>query len=143
MKANSKNSSTKSTAIYCRLARKNNKRIAIQKERVLHYASEQGYSDISLYIDNGASGLNLNRPGFMKLNEDINNGKINTVLIQSISRIGRGYIETSLWIESMTEKGVSVKAIDGSIGHSDHEVCNMLNKFAQYYSRNSAKKGGR
>ena len=68
-------------AVYCRLALKDDEVMKVQKERLLRYALEQGYDDVALYVDNGASGLNFNRPGFSQLNKDIDAGLICVIII--------------------------------------------------------------
>ena len=48
------------------------------------------------YIDDGYSGTNFNRPAFEKLLQDITNGKINTIIVKDLSRLGRNHIEVLL-----------------------------------------------
>ncbi len=47
------------------------------------------------YMDNGRSGMNYDRVGFKALYQDIQNGKIDCVLVKDISRLGRHYLQTS------------------------------------------------
>lgn len=47
------------------------------------------------YMDNGRSGMNYDRAGFKTLYQDIQNGKIDCVLVKDISRLGRHYLQTS------------------------------------------------
>ena len=116
------------TAIYCRLALKDDERMDFQKERLLQYALEQGYSDISLYVDNGANGNNFDRPGFSQLNKDIEDSKIHVVLVQSIDRIGRNMVETMQWINQMAKKGVTFKT---HLDNHDRELFNMMMEFCK------------
>ena len=46
-----------------------------------------------IYIDDGFTGTDFNRPSFQRLLEDIKNGKVNCVLVKDLSRLGRNYIE--------------------------------------------------
>lgn len=41
------------------------------------------------YLDNGPSGLTLNRPAFTRLNANARAGSISVMFVKSISRIGR------------------------------------------------------
>ena len=52
------------------------------------------------YIDNGATGTNYNRPEFQRMIEDIENGKIDCVIVKDLSRLGRNSIDTGYYIET-------------------------------------------
>ena len=43
----------------------------------------------SVYIDDGYSGTNYNRPDFQRMLADIESGKINCVITKDLSRLGR------------------------------------------------------
>ncbi|MCL2225048.1 MAG: recombinase family protein [Defluviitaleaceae bacterium] len=51
------------------------------------------------YVDDGASGGNFNRKGFLEMMEDVKNGVINLVLVQDLSRFGRNYLEAGRYLE--------------------------------------------
>lgn len=51
------------------------------------------------YIDDGYSGTDFERPGFQRLLKDMNDKKINTVIVKDLSRLGRNYIEVGNYIE--------------------------------------------
>jgi len=53
------------------------------------------------YIDDGFSGKNFQRPGFQQLIKAVREGKIGTILVKDISRLGRDYIEVGNYIESV------------------------------------------
>jgi len=131
-------------AVYCRLAQKDDERMEVQKERLLQYALEQGYDDITLYADNGASGLNFDRPGFLQMNKDIDAGLIHAIIIQSLDRIGRNMVATMQWINKAADKGISFKM---SLDSKEQELFNAsLDFFNQCYNLIEAmalgKKGG-
>lgn len=54
-----------------------------------------------VYIDDGYTGTDFNRPGFQKLLEDMKKGDINCVLVKDLSRLGRNYIEVGNYIEQI------------------------------------------
>ena len=56
---------------------------------------------VDYYIDDGFTGTDFNRPGFQRLLTDIKNGKINTVVVKDLSRLGRNYIEVGNYIEQI------------------------------------------
>ena len=64
------------------------------------------------YIDNGASGLNLKEKQFQRLLSDIDNGKIDCVIVKDLSRLGRNAIDTGFYIEK-----IFVEKVRFYIGH--------------------------
>ncbi len=54
---------TKITAIYCRVACKDDDVIFSQERYLRDYARKQGFKNIYVYADNGCNGLDFNRPG--------------------------------------------------------------------------------
>jgi DNA invertase Pin-like site-specific DNA recombinase len=51
------------------------------------------------YVDDGYSGTNYDRPGFIQMMEEAQNGIINCVMVKDLSRLGRNYIETGKYLE--------------------------------------------
>lgn len=60
------------------------------------------HSDIEIvaeYDDDGYSGTNFDRPGFLRMMEDIKAKKIDCVIVKDLSRFGRNYIEVGKYME--------------------------------------------
>ncbi len=92
------------TALYLRLSREDSpgadsQSIQNQREFLLHYAQQQGFYIVDIYQDDGYTGTNFNRPGFLRLRQDIETGRIDTVLTKDLSRLGRDYIATGYYLE--------------------------------------------
>jgi len=106
--------SNKITAIYCRTAHHDPYGISIENQKqVLHeYATEQGYTNLAIYVDEGFSGLTFDRPSFAKLEAEIKAGRVSAVIVKDISRIGRNSIEAMKWIWKITDAGVSFISIN-------------------------------
>lgn len=106
--------SNKVTAIYCRTAHRDMDGVAIerQKQELQRFALENGYSNIALYIDDGFSGLSFDRPSFKKIERQIANGEIGTLIVKDISRIGRNSLDVIKWIWEVTEQNVSVVSVN-------------------------------
>lgn len=90
--------------IYCRLSKDDpqegeSSSIVTQKAILLDYCAAQSYEVYKVYVDDGYSGLNFNRPGFQELLADVENGAINLVLTKDLSRLGRDYIMTGYYSE--------------------------------------------
>ena len=123
-------------AVYLRLAQQDDRIMKAQKEKVMRFTSEQGYSDITVYADNGASGLDyINRPAFTAMNEDIAASKISAVFAESNIRIGRDFIKTTCWIQSIDRKGIVFKTVDNA--GDDDSLC-TLNIFQAVAKQKSA-----
>lgn len=71
-----------------------------QREFLTDFVEQQ--KDIRIfdfYTDDGYSGINFERPGFIRMTRDIRSGKVNCVIVKDLSRFGRDYIETGRWIQ--------------------------------------------
>ena len=73
------------TALYLRLSRDDEQQgdsgsIQTQRMMLRDYAQTHGFNVVSEYVDDGWSGTNYDRPGFQKMIDDIEDGKINCVV---------------------------------------------------------------
>lgn len=76
--------------------------IESQKAQILGYIEQQ--SDMTLcgvFCDNGHSGTNFERPAFEHLMDEIRTGKIDCVVVKDLSRFGRNYLETGIYLERL------------------------------------------
>lgn len=103
-------------AIYCRVARDDEDApgaaIERQQQILLAYARDMGYAETTNYLDNGYSGLNADRPGFAKLNADIDAGRVDVVIAKDPSRFWRDFVHIGQWYSHMDKKGVTVLCRD-------------------------------
>jgi len=102
----------KTTAVYCRLALRDAEAIAMQRDPLLRYAGERGYTSLRVYEDNGHSGLTLKRPAFARLEQDIRDGKIERILTECISRLGRNTVDVMKWLKWLRGQGVEIITLD-------------------------------
>ena len=95
-------------AIYIRLSKEDLDRgyddsesVKNQKKLLVEYVENLGwqYELVDIYIDQGYTGTNFNRPSFKKMINDIKNSKVNMVVTKDLSRLGRDYIETGEYME--------------------------------------------
>ena len=101
-------------AVYCRCARENDEAISRQLERASRFAISCGYNDVTSYVDNGYSGLSMNRRGLDDLERDIESGKVHTIVVTDIARIARSYLALNEWLNKMEFKGIKVLCVDGT-----------------------------
>lgn len=71
--------------IYLRLSKEDentgqSESIENQRTIVENFISNYNWNIVEIYIDDGFSGLNFNRPAFKRMLEDIENKKINLVI---------------------------------------------------------------
>lgn len=90
--------------LYLRLSREDEEEgesqsIANQREYLRQYASARGWSVAAIYTDDGYTGTNFDRPGFLRLLADVEAGRINTVLTKDLSRLGRDQIGTMYYYQ--------------------------------------------
>ena len=104
-------------AVYCRLSQDDGsagESGSIQTQRTLltQYCKEHSIQIVDYYCDDGWSGTNFERPEFKRMIDDIENGKINTVIVKDLSRFGREYAQMGLYIDHyFEEKGIRFIAV--------------------------------
>ena len=97
-------------AIYLRLSRDDetvgdSESIINQREFLTKYVKQySNWELVDIYVDDGYTGTNFNRPDFIRLKNDIESGKINLVITKDLSRLGRDYIETGFYLEKYFPK---------------------------------------
>lgn len=68
------------------------------------------------YIDDGYTGTNFTRPGFQRMIQDIESGKINCVIVKDLSRFGRDYIDMGHYLERwFPARGIRFIAINDGV----------------------------
>ena len=85
------------TALYMRLSCDDENygdSVSIETQRLVvkAYARDQGFFVVDEYVDDGWSGTNFERPGFQRMLQDIEAGKVNCVLVKDLSRFGREHV---------------------------------------------------
>lgn len=101
----------RNVGLYCRVAHADADSLANQEEMLNNYAKVNGYENSEFnvhhhYRDNGESGLTLDRPGMNKLMGDIQNGRIDVVLVKDISRIARDIANVRDWLRFLRKHDV-------------------------------------
>ena len=139
----------KITALYERLSRDDDiagdsNSIKNQKSYLEGYALQQGMTNCVHYTDDGWSGGNFDRPGWKRLVADIEAGKVGTVLVKDMSRIGRDYLQTGFYTEVMfRQHNVRFIAISNNVDSADqssNEFAPFLNIMNEWYLRDLSRK---
>ncbi len=69
------------------------------------FAKQNGFTNLRWYTDDGFSGANFQRPGFQAMLADIEAGKVGTVIVKDMSRLGRNYLQVGFYTEMLFLKG--------------------------------------
>ena len=120
---------------------------SIQNQRALlmQYIKENKLNFIAEYVDDGISGTSFDRPGFNKMIEDIENGKINMVITKDLSRLGRNYVQSGYYTETyFPEHNVRYIAIldniDTAIDSANNDIAPFKSILNEMYAKDTSKK---
>jgi site-specific DNA recombinase len=138
----------KITALYCRISREDelvdvSSSIETQKAYLNRYANQNKFHNTRVYIDDGYSGANFERPGFLSLKNDIENNDVSTVITKDLSRLGRDYLTTGYYIEHyFLLHGVRYIAINDQVDteKNDNDFAPFRNIMNEWYARDISKK---
>lgn len=76
-----------------------------QRELIRSFMREQKDMELfDVYVDDGYSGSNFDRPELKRMIRDIEEGRVNCVIVKDLSRFGRDYIETGRYLEKIFPK---------------------------------------
>ena len=70
-----------------------------QYEMLSKFVMLRGWIEVRTYKDDGYSGGNFQRPGFLEMLEDARAGVINLILVKDLSRLGRDYVEVGRYTD--------------------------------------------
>jgi site-specific DNA recombinase len=107
-------------------------------------AENKEFRVVDVYVDDGYTGTNFDRPSFQRMLADIEAGKLDCVLVKDLSRFGRDYIEAGRYLERwMPEHGVRFIALGDSVDSERGAYDMMLplkNLFNAQYARDISEK---
>ena len=136
------------TALYPRLSHEDelqgeSNSISNQKRILETYAKQNGFSNLRWYTDDGYSGANFQRPGFQAVLADIEAGKVGTVIVKDMSRLGRNYLQVGMYTEMIfPQKGVRFIAINDGVdsAQGENDFAPLRNIFNEWLVRDTSKK---
>ena len=136
------------TALYPRLSHEDelqgeSNSISNQKRILETYAKQNGFSNLRWYTDDGYSGANFQRPGFQAMLAVIVAGKVGTVIVKDMSRLGRNYLQVGMYTEMIfPQKGVRFIAINDGVdsAQGENDFAPLRNIFNEWLVRDTSKK---
>ena len=145
----SRQTETKITALYERLSNDDrllgdSNSIVNQKAMLESYAKQNNFSNLQHYTDDGFSGGNFERPSWKRMVSDIQAGKVGTVIVKDMSRVGRDYLQTGFYTEVLfKQQGVRFIAVSNGVDSTDassSEFAPFLNIMNEWYLRDCSRK---
>lgn len=136
------------TALYGRLSRDDEmsgESMSIHSQRAIlgQYAKEHGFTNCRFFMDDGYSGTNFDRPAFIEMMELVQQGRVKTILVKDLSRLGRNYLEVGRYTEVIfPEYKVRFIAItdgvDSAVG--ENEFAPFKNIINEWYAKDISRK---
>ena len=125
------------TALYARLSKDDEQQgeslsIENQKRILETFARDNGFLNCRFFVDDGWSGANFQRPGFMEMMDCVENGEVKCVITKDLSRMGRNYLQVGMFTEiTFPKKGVRFIAINDGVdsAQGDNDLTPLKNLF--------------
>ena len=94
-----------------------NESVSIENQKLFleDYAIKNGFTNYIHMTDDGWSGTRWDRPGYMKMIEEVERGNVKTVIVKDMSRLGRDHLRVGLLLEQFRESGVRFIAVNDGV----------------------------
>ena len=138
----------KITILYCRLSNEDaldseSNSITNQRDILLRYAADHGFTNTRILVDDGYTGTNFNRPGVQEGLSLVEQGLVGTWIVKDMSRFGRDYLLVGQYTEivfpSYDVRFIAVNdGVDSARGTDDFTP--IRNVFNDFYAKDTSKK---
>jgi DNA invertase Pin-like site-specific DNA recombinase len=118
--------SHKLTVLYLRLSKDDDVigtesgSITNQRRMLEEYAERNGLFPYISISDDGRSGTNYDHPGWQELMDLVEADKVGAIILKSLDRMGRNYLESGMLREVFTEKSIRLIAVNDGVDTFDH-----------------------
>ena len=137
--------------IYVRLSQEDmraGESLSIENQKLIltKYVKEQGWNLIDIYVDDGYSGTDFDRPGVQRLLDDAKEKKINLIICKDLSRFGRNYIEVGRYVDYIFPSyNIRFIALNDNVdtANKDSSALDMMpivNLFNEWHAASTSKK---
>ena len=114
-----------------------------QRNMLMKFVKDNGFIFVDEYVDDGYSGTDFERPGFMRMIEAIKNKEINLVVVKDLSRLGRDHIMTGYYIETFfPENGIRFISLqegyDNAVNQASNDSSTFIIACNDYYSKQNS-----
>lgn len=138
---------TRYTALYERLSHDDelqgeSNSISNQKQLLMEYAVSHELPEPRHFADDGISGMRFDRPAFLEMMKEIEEGHIGTVLIKDMSRLGRDYLRVGQIVEMFRQKNVRLISVNDGTDtiNGDDDFLPFRNIMNEWYAKDTSKK---
>jgi DNA invertase Pin-like site-specific DNA recombinase len=135
------------TALYERLSRDDelqgeSNSISNQKKQLEDYAKQNGLPNPIHFTDDGISGTCFDRPGFLEMMKQVEEGNIKYICVKDMSRLGRDYLKVGEVMEIFRKKEVRLIAVNDGVdtARGDDDFTPFRNIMNEYYARDTSRK---
>jgi DNA invertase Pin-like site-specific DNA recombinase len=114
-----------------------------QRKILIKYAEENGFQNYEFVYDDGYSGGNWERPAFVKMIDEVEAGRVSTVIVKDLSRFGRGYLKVGFYQEILFPRlDVRLIAIHDNIDsdEGENDFSPIINFFNEWYLKSTSQK---
>ena len=122
--------------LYYRLSRDEDQEMnSLQNQRqiLVDYAEQNGHEIVGESFDDNVSGMTFNRKGLGELEDAVDEGIVEVVLVKDLSRLGRHRTQTELFIDHLRQNKVKVISVTENID-TDNENDDLLIGFKQIFN---------
>ncbi len=138
----------KYTILYGRLSQEDERdgeSNSIQNQRLMleKFAADNGFENILFLSDDGYSGTNFDRPGWNEVMRLVENGRVATIIVKDMSRLGRNYLLVGHYTEMVfPSNGIRFIAINDNVDslYGDNDFTPFKNLFNDFYAKDTSKK---
>lgn len=139
----------KITSLCCRLSRDDelqgdSNSIKNQKSILKKYADDNGFTNTEFFVDDGWSNTSFERPDFQCMLTEMDAGRIATIIVKDMSRLGRDYLKVGYYTEiAFADAEVRFIAINNDVDSAnqrDDDFTPFLNISNEWYAKDTSKK---
>lgn len=128
---------------YCRYSSDNQDYASIdaQSRAILDYCSKNGYSLVKIYVDEAKTATKDDRPEFLRMISDSNNGLFDAVIVHKLDRFARNRYDSAFYRRELKKHGVTVMSVLELMDDSPESIIleSVLEGMAEYFSKNLAR----
>ena len=90
-----------------------------QRQILVDYAEQHGYEIVGESFDDNVTGMTFNREGIGEIEDAVESGLVDTILVKDLSRLGRHRTQTAIFIDYLSENNVNVISVTEGINSAD------------------------
>jgi len=135
------------TALYERLSHDDelqgeSNSITNQKIMLEQFAKLNGFPSPVHFTDDGISGTRFDRPGFLDMIHQIEQGNVSIVIVKDMSRLGRDHIKVGQYQELFRQRGVRLIALNDNVDtlQGEDDLSPFRNIMNEWYAKDISKK---